>query len=289
MDAVDLHITKAVSDAARALRRGRCSDRGSGRRPWRCRLVLACDGPLLRPFSLSADEYAAGQHRGIDIGAAAGDPVRAPAAGIVSFVGPVPAGGRALTIQTADGYAVTLLQLGSVAVTRGSSSEKEGSSARSATSDDAFTTAPHVHLGVRVAADPNGYVDPLGLLPAVASPVPVAPETAPPPGQIRRGLPPSSRRPRPSADAGGGYRRHAFAVGEPLQEVTPAASLEPVPRRTTRPSSPKPMTAGQPRARPTVRPAPPDERRRCPCAGPLPREHGRPPAASRAGRVQRRR
>ena len=70
------------------------------------------DGPLLRPFSFSADEYAAGQHRGIDIGAAAGDPVRAPAAGIVSFVGPVPAGGRALTIQTADGYAVTLLQLG---------------------------------------------------------------------------------------------------------------------------------------------------------------------------------
>ena len=58
------------------------------------------DGPLLRPFSLAADEYAAGQHRGIDVGAAAGEPVRAPAAGIVSFVGPVPSGGRALTIQT---------------------------------------------------------------------------------------------------------------------------------------------------------------------------------------------
>ncbi len=78
------------------------------------------DGPVLRPFMLAADEYAAGQHRGIDIGAAAGEPVRAPATGIVSFVGAVPAGGRALTIQTADGYAVTLLQLGSVAVARGS-------------------------------------------------------------------------------------------------------------------------------------------------------------------------
>ena len=141
------------------------------------------DGPLLRPFSFSADEYAAGQHRGIDIGAAAGDPVRAPAAGIVSFVGPVPAGGRALTIQTADGYAVTLLQLGSVAVTRGSSVGEGGVVGQVGDSDDAFTTAPHVHLGVRVSADPNGYVDPLGLLPAVASPVPVAPETAPPPGQ----------------------------------------------------------------------------------------------------------
>ena len=62
------------------------------------------DGPVLRPFSLAEDDYEAGQHRGIDIGAAAGEPVRAPAAGSVSFAGPVPAGGRALTIQTADGY-----------------------------------------------------------------------------------------------------------------------------------------------------------------------------------------
>ena len=170
------------------------------------------EGPILRPFSLSADEYAAGQHRGIDIGAAVGDPVRAPAAGIVSFVGPVPAGGRALTIQTADGYAVTLLQLGSVAVTRGSSVGEGGVVGQVGDSEDAFTTAPHVHLGVRVAAEPNGYVDPLGLLPAVASPVPVAPETAPRTGP-RSGA--GSRRragcPRLSSTPAVGYRRHAFA------------------------------------------------------------------------------
>ena len=129
-------------------------DRASGRRPWRAGWTWPVEGPILRPFSLGADAYAAGQHRGVDIGAAVGDPVRAPAAGVVSFVGPVPAGGRALTIQTADGYAVTLLQLGSVAVARGSAVARgRRSSAGSATSEDAVTAVPHVHLGVRVATD----------------------------------------------------------------------------------------------------------------------------------------
>ena len=58
-------------------------------------------GAVLRPFSLGPDPYAAGQHRGVDIGAAVGTPVLAPAAGTVSFVGSIPGGGRAVTIQTA--------------------------------------------------------------------------------------------------------------------------------------------------------------------------------------------
>ncbi len=47
-------------------------------------------GPVLRPFSLGADTYAAGQHRGVDIGAELGSAVLAPAAGTVSFVGSIP-------------------------------------------------------------------------------------------------------------------------------------------------------------------------------------------------------
>src|SRR3712207_6939904 len=43
-------------------------------------------------------------------------PVRAPASGVVSFAGSVPGHGGALTISTADGYAVTLLQLAEVLV-----------------------------------------------------------------------------------------------------------------------------------------------------------------------------
>ncbi len=143
------------------------------------------DGPVLRPFSLSQDEYAAGQHRGIDIAAAKGEPVRAPVSGIVSFAGSIPGGGRALTIQTADGYAVTLLQLGSIAVTRGTPVVEEAVVGVVGESEDGVTREPHVHLGVRVAAESNGYVDPVSLLPVrapvkVPAPQPVAtPEPAP--------------------------------------------------------------------------------------------------------------
>ena len=36
------------------------------------------DGPVLRPFHLGPDGYAAGQHRGVDVGGDAGSPVRGP-------------------------------------------------------------------------------------------------------------------------------------------------------------------------------------------------------------------
>ena len=46
------------------------------------------DGPVLRPFSFDrAHPYAAGQHRGIDLGAPGGRAVLAPADGVVSFTG----------------------------------------------------------------------------------------------------------------------------------------------------------------------------------------------------------
>ena len=138
------------------------------------------DGPVLRPFSVAEDRYAAGQHRGIDIGAAVGAPVRAPAAGTVSFAGPVPGGGRAVTILTADGYAITLLQLGSTVVAPGGVVTEGTVVGQVGESEDAVTRASHVHLGIRVAADPNGYVDPASLLPARL------PVTAPEPMPWRR-------------------------------------------------------------------------------------------------------
>ena len=78
------------------------------------------DGPVLRPFVFDhASPYAAGQHRGIDIGASAGARVLAPAEGIVSFAGTVPMGGKTISIETASGYTATLLHLGSIDVKRG--------------------------------------------------------------------------------------------------------------------------------------------------------------------------
>src|SRR3990172_3933835 len=61
------------------------------------------DGELLQAFSAGPDPYAAGQHRGIDIGGSPGEAIRATATGTVTFAGTVPTHGRALTITTAAG------------------------------------------------------------------------------------------------------------------------------------------------------------------------------------------
>ena len=77
------------------------------------------DGPVLQRFSFGSDPYAAGQHRGIDIGASTGGDVAAPVGGTVTFAGTVPVSGKSLTIETGSGYSVTLTHLASFAVRRG--------------------------------------------------------------------------------------------------------------------------------------------------------------------------
>jgi hypothetical protein len=126
-------------------------------------------GPVVQPFAYDeAHPYAAGQHRGIDIGAdASGESVVAPAAGTVSFVGTVPTSGESVTIETSDGYSVTLTHLGSTVVTKGhavAEGEEVGTIGPSGTPE---TDGPYVHLGIRLTADANGYLDPLSLLPSV--------------------------------------------------------------------------------------------------------------------------
>ena len=174
------------------------------------------DGPVLRPFVLGDDPYAGGQHRGVDIGAPAGTPVRAPAAGTVSFAGTVPTGGKTITIRTADGYAVTLQRLGSTSVSRGLA-VGEGDVVGSV----GQATEPYVYLGVRKADEPDGYVDPLGLLP------PLAP--APPPNEPA----PVEPDPVPTPAHGSGSRHHSHAVPAPAAAEEP--SVEPAPETQTAP------------------------------------------------------
>ena len=159
-------------------------------------------GPVLRPYSLGPDPYAAGQHRGIDVAGAPGEQVLAPASGTVSFAGTVPTHGRTITIQTADGYAVSLTHLGEIGVEKGEAVTEGARVGVAGASGESEWPAPYVHLGVRVAATADGYVDPATLLPpravlpvpehvtsehmtpAPAAPAPVAPEPAeetPPP------------------------------------------------------------------------------------------------------------
>lgn len=172
--------------------------------------IWPIEGPVLRPFVFGSDPYAGGQHRGIDVGGALGESVRAPAAGIVSFAGSVPGGGRALTIRTGDGYSVTLLQLGSIAVQRGDEIAEGGRVGAVGESADAVTREPHVHLGVRRTADEEGYLDPLAFLPerprvvlpappSAAAPPPVQPQSAPPVQRVEQPAqaPPAAAAPQP--------------------------------------------------------------------------------------------
>jgi hypothetical protein len=125
------------------------------------------DGPVLRPFAFDPDSpYAGGQHRGIDVGAPAGTPVLAPAAGTVSFAGTVPGGGLTLAIRTPDGYSVTLVHLGAIGAAQGATVVEGGVVASVGPSGEPELPEPYVHLGIRIAAEPQGYVDPLSFLPA---------------------------------------------------------------------------------------------------------------------------
>jgi hypothetical protein len=124
-------------------------------------------GPVLQAFVYDkAHPYASGQHRGVDLGAgSAGETVVAPAAGTVSFAGTVPTNGKSVTIETADGYSVTLTHLGSIGVVEGAAVAEQDAIGTVGPSGTPEVDGPYVHLGIRVTADPNGYVDPLGLLP----------------------------------------------------------------------------------------------------------------------------
>jgi len=135
------------------------------------------DGPVLAPFSFDpTNPYAAGQHRGLDIDGVAGAAVRAPAAGTVSFAGTVPGSGKSVTIETADGWSVTLTHLGQLGVKKDAVvAEGDPVGALADGSDP-----PYVQLGIRRTGDAQGYVDPLGLLPARPAPAPAVPPLASP-------------------------------------------------------------------------------------------------------------
>ena len=271
------------------------------------------DGPVLRPFVFGSDPYAAGQHRGIDVGGAVGESVRAPVAGTVSFAGSVPAGGRALTIRTGDGYSVTLLQLGSIAVQRG---DEVGEGARVGAvgeSSDAATREPHVHLGVRRTVDEEGYLDPLAFLPErprvvapapapAASPPPVQPQPAPPPPRVEQPAPPPAaaapqrrgtgapplRRPgarspwwpsaEPPEDAGGLAGRSESSGRPPFGRARRAAQIEG--GRSPAATGRRPGCTAQSGREPGARAAPRDD-------GATPRRASRPARRRRAARPAR--
>ena len=138
------------------------------------------DGPLLQAFSFGGNPYGGGQHRGIDDADPSGADSVATAGRTVTFAGSVPGGGKTVSIRTGDGYSVTLVHLGSIGVLKGAVISEGSSVGGVGPSGAPEFDQPYVHLGIRVASDPQGYVDPLGLLPPrpAAAPKPPPPATA---------------------------------------------------------------------------------------------------------------
>ena len=120
--------------------------------------IWPVDGPVLRSFDPPENPYGSG-HRGIDVAAAPGTPVRAASAGVVAFAGPV--GGRLfVTVDHGAGLESTYSFLESLTVRRGDPVARGQVIARSG-SGHADATVPHLHFGVRLN---DAYLDPMDYL-----------------------------------------------------------------------------------------------------------------------------
>ena len=84
----------------------------------------------------------------------------------MTFAGSLPTYGRGVTILTSDGYAVTLVHLGSIGVAKGDAVAEGASIGTMGWSGDAeHAVAVPSTSGSASASQAEGYVDPLGLLP----------------------------------------------------------------------------------------------------------------------------
>jgi hypothetical protein len=205
-------------------------------------------GPVLQTFSFDpAHPYAAGEHRGIAIGADTGAPVVAPAAGTVTFAGTVPTNGKSVTIVTPAGLAVSLTHLGSITVAENAAVGEGDAVGTVGPSGTPELDVPYVHLGIRQAANEQGYLDPLTFLPVLSPPAPQpapAPTPAPAPAPAAPPAAPAVAAPQPAAPPA------PASVSAPAAPPAQQPSSAPVP-------APAPVSGPAPAAEPSTAPASP--------------------------------
>jgi murein DD-endopeptidase MepM/ murein hydrolase activator NlpD len=112
-------------------------------------------GEMIRPYDAPDDPFAAG-HRGIDVAAPFGSPVRASAPGTVSFAGVVNAN-RTVTIDHGDGLRTSYSFLAEIKVAR-SQHVETGQIVGTVGDGHAANQPSHVHLSAR---RDGTYFDPL--------------------------------------------------------------------------------------------------------------------------------
>ena len=175
-------------------------------------------GPLFKRFHYGSDPFAAGQHRGIEIGAPAGTPVRSACAGSVTFTGAPPRAGRTVTVAC-GALAATYLHLASISV-------RTGSEVSPGDRLGAVGAGGRLYFGVRRRGRRFAYLDPLRLLAGGGrrEPVPLLPRPA------------NRRVPGPGARFGPAPR--------PMPLVVPGASRVIAPLRPGRARAPLPVWIG---------------------------------------------
>ncbi|HTE59319.1 MAG TPA: peptidoglycan DD-metalloendopeptidase family protein [Solirubrobacteraceae bacterium] len=187
---------------------------------------------MARPFSYTRDApFARGAHRGADLAARPGTPIRSACGGTVIHAGPVARQGRVVSVQC-GGRRVSYLPLATVAVRAGATV--------GAGAPIGIVAAGHggLHVGVRREADRFGYEDPLALLPS--------------PGPTRPPSPVAVERPRRSAPRPA-FPRVAGPRPAPVPRV--AAPRSAVPHVGSPPVAPPALAA--PHLTATPRAAPP--------------------------------
>ena len=131
--------------------------------------VLAADtwvwpvtGPVVRAFDPPDSPYGTG-HRGIDIAAPVGTVAVAPAAGVVSFAGPI-GGNLFLTLDHGGGLTSTFSWVSSLLVRRGEVVGSGQPVVRTRWAHPGNAVVPSLHLGVRldgIYQDPLDYLGPV--------------------------------------------------------------------------------------------------------------------------------
>jgi hypothetical protein len=178
-------------------------------------------GPVITAYRNGDDPYAAGQHRGIDVGAPVGSRVVAAAGGTVTFVGIAGSSGLTVSERTADGrFDLSYLHLSAASVHRGEAVAEGAALGAVGVSGRRSAEAPHLHFGVREAGSRSAYRDPLDFL--APPPAADAPDPAPAPVPVTQ-----PAEPEPVA-----------AGPAPAPAVPAAASAPAIPAAALAPPSP---------------------------------------------------
>lgn len=113
-------------------------------------------GPILQPYQTLPSPYSAG-HRGIDIAAAIGTPIAAPADGVVAFAGQV-GGDLFISIDHPDGVRTTFSWVATTDVRRNQPVSAGDVIGTTSAGHPTGGPSPHLHVGARYA---GSYLDPM--------------------------------------------------------------------------------------------------------------------------------